>query len=169
MKKFLNDNIPVVALVVFFLFILVAKTYRNYNYDKLPVVFVDSFTKKEKQEIRESIAEHIKTWESDFHKRSNWIRIEVIRSFPDGSRLSGQYLPSRGVIILEAGNYNETPALYHELCHLNITSGGDDHEASGWIYWNQRCYNISMSIARKRYTADPDLIPKIIPHQIASK
>lgn len=166
MKKFIGDHLAILSIIVFLLLIGSMKAYRNSTYKaSLPIRFSKEFSPEEQKIIRANIYACLKYWQEDFARNSKWVTIKIIRDFPskDDYHLIGRYHGGLELITLEAGKYNEVPALYHELCHLNLDVTGE-HKEKGWKQWNLRCREISIMFAKKKYQVDPTLVPSIIPY-----
>jgi hypothetical protein len=164
-REFAADNLAVVAFFGFFAFFGVLRAYQDLGYkETLPIIFVGDFTPAEKVDLRLAVGYHLKTWQADFNRNSRWSKIRIVRDIP--GTLLGQC--GGDEILLEAGRFNELPAFYHELCHLNYgdVGRGGDHSAAGWIYWNQRCRVVALTIAQQKYKATLDDIPAIIPYEV---
>ncbi len=170
-KEKIADNLAVYCFLGFFAALGLFRLGLDMTYkETLPVSFSQEFTAAECKQLRRSLDITLKTWQADFHQHSRWVRVRIVRDIP-GTKV-GEYNSGKDEIVLEAGAYNELPAFYHELCHLNLTSGAGEginsanHVADGWVYWNHRCRDVALMIAQQRHgvsRVNPDAIPSIYP------
>lgn len=118
------------------------------------------FTNKQVADINSSIMTHLNLWENSFGIKTRPVKIYVssyryLKDIgPNKTNIIGLYWPeTNGEITVTCGEFLETPAVFHELCHRNAVSrfGMDpDHKDSKWSRWRYMGYYASEKSLKER-------------------
>jgi hypothetical protein len=125
------------------------------------VEFEHEVSKKEYKAAIYAVKKHINTWERDFKRRTLPVRIKIthyLRIILGNKRVRGVYYhpigKNKDLIYVIAGRWNHVPALYHELCHLNIKPGDRHHQDDRWDDWNARASDLNWKLRSDWFDRD---------------
>ncbi len=115
------------------------------------VKFYSDATDKDKEEILEAVEYTLNFFEADYGAQTVPTVIVVfdLPTLTDGSRTyTGLFTWPENIIDVTAGEYNQLPALYHELWHANRHDF--DHSVENWDFINSTGNMIQSQIAQRR-------------------
>lgn len=120
------------------------------NRQQFEVVYEHEIGAEDREFLLSSIDYVVACWQRDFQVRSRSATISIVSHLwiehPVG-KVKGTYCADTNTIRVVLGQFSNLPALYHELCHLNIEPRSHDH--GSWNTWDDRALDVSWELRKQ--------------------